>query len=74
MRFMLQTAGYTKRDQNESVQMLQELYISSDLDHISRYHQNWKEHIMRMDLYWFPKPIMKFCPNGLYSLGLHMKR
>jgi hypothetical protein len=49
MKFLSRTAGYTKLDKKRNTEILRELKISSVLEHIDQYRNNWKQSVQRMD-------------------------
>ncbi|KAJ4425946.1 hypothetical protein ANN_27572 [Periplaneta americana] len=64
MKFMIITAGYTKLDKNKTVDILQDLQISSVMDHITTYRNNWQQHLQRMDRSRIPHQILNYHPRG----------
>ena len=74
MKFMRRTAGYTKLDKKRNSDILQELQVSSVMDHISTYRNNWQQHLQRMDRTRIPRQILNYYPRGTRSLGRPLKR
>jgi hypothetical protein len=58
MKFMRQTAGYTKWDLKSNEEVLKELKVEPILDYICRYQNKWWEHVNRMSRTRTPKAIM----------------
>jgi preprotein translocase subunit SecA len=64
MKFLRITAEYTKLDKKRNTEILRELKITSVLEHIDQYRNNWKQHVQRMDRSHIPRQMMTYRPKG----------
>ena len=74
MRFMRQTAGYTKWDHKRKEDILHELHIEPVLNYIHQYQNNWIQHVCCMPRTRCPRTILNYRPSGKRSLGCPMKK
>jgi hypothetical protein len=74
MKFLRETAGYTKLDKKRNTEILRELKINSVPEHIDQYRNNWQQHVRRMDRSRVPRQMMTYRPKGKRWLGRRLKR
>ncbi|KAJ4429655.1 hypothetical protein ANN_21856 [Periplaneta americana] len=48
MRFMRRTAGYTRMDHINNLDIMKELQIGPITEYLQKYRQNWRSHVIRM--------------------------
>jgi hypothetical protein len=65
MKFMRQTAKYTRRDHKTNERILNELKVTSILDKITSYKNEWIQHINRMPRSILPNLLKMYAPRGI---------
>jgi len=74
MRFLGSVKGYARLDNIRSEVARKELQIPGIQDVISKYKQNWINHLERMDNTRLPKHALNYKPRGRRDRGRPRKR
>jgi hypothetical protein len=74
MRFLRSTMGVTRQDRLTNEAIRKTLNVNSFNDTISKYRDNWFNHIRRMDHSRFPRNMLSYKPTEMRSLGRPRKR
>jgi hypothetical protein len=74
MNFLRKTKGCSKLDRITNEMIRTELNIYSVNDTVEQYHNNWFQHINRMQDTILPKRSLQYRPSGKRDIGRPKKR
>jgi hypothetical protein len=71
---MRKTAGYTRSDYKNNLDVMKDLNTQPVMEFIDNYRYNWKTHVLRVPHSSIPFILVSYQPKGRRSLGIPFKR
>jgi len=74
MKFLRHLLGITKLDKEKNQRITEKKGAQNIVKEIKQYHENWLQHIQRMDTNTIPKQAPQYKPKGRRNIGRPRKR